>query len=381
MSGSSAPGADPRVGADGVEASFQDLIAAWDGQSVVIRRDPPTDTWIFIALHDDTLGTPVGGCRMKVYERPADGLRDALRLARGMTYKWAALELPFGGGKSVLAVPRKMEGEEREALFRRFGGFLNSLKGIYGAGEDLGTTPEDMAVLARETRYVAGGDPATGHPTDPGPFTALGVLSGIRSALDHRTGDGGLEGRSVHVQGVGDVGLPLARMLAEAGARLSLTDVDEERAGEVARELGARVVAPRDVYRVECDVFAPCAVGGILNRVTIPDLRCRIVAGSANNQLEAPEDAERLRSRGILYAPDYIINAGGAMAFGLFSLGEDDLDEVRRRIVGIGDTLDAIFEEAADREVSPLSAATERVQEILERAREEGPPRGRVSLR
>lgn len=354
---------------DPMEATFEELIGAWDGRSVVIHRDPPTGTWIFIALHDDTLGTPVGGCRMMVYDRPADGLRDALRLARGMTRKWAALELPFGGGKSVLAVPWPMEGDERKELFRRFGRLLDSLKGIYGTGEDLGTTPADMAILARETRYVAGGDPAAGHPTDPGPFTALGVFRGMRSALRHRIGTDELEGRAVHVQGVGDVGRPLARMLAEAGARLTLSDLDQERADRVARELEARTVPPGDAYREECDVFAPCAVGGILNSRTIPLLRCRIVAGSANNQLESPEDADRLKDRGILYAPDYIINAGGAMAFGLFNLGEDDVEEVRRRIGGIGDTLDAIFQEAAQRGVSPASAASARVEEVLERAR------------
>lgn len=352
-----------------MEASFEGLIEAWDGRSVVVHRDPPTGTWIFVALHDDTLGTPVGGCRMMVYDEPADGLRDALRLARGMTHKWAALELPFGGGKAVLAIPREMEGEEREGLLRRFGRLLASLNGIYRTGEDLGTTPEDMAILAQETRYVAGGDPTTGHPTDPGPFTALGVFEGIKAGLRQRLGSDDLEGCVVHVQGVGDVGLPLAKMLAEAGAELLLSDLDAARAELVADQLGGRVLSVREVYSVECDVFAPCAIGGILNDETIPTLRCRIVAGSANNQLEEPKDGEQLKGRGILYAPDYVINAGGAMAFGLFSLGEEDVETVRRRVAGIGDTLDEIFQEATERGVSPVSAAQSRVERILERAR------------
>ena len=352
------------------EKDFFELQEAWDGLAVVTHLDRTTGSWFFVALHDDTLGGPVGGCRLRVYPRPEDGLLDAMRLARGMTFKWAGLGMPFGGGKAVLAVPRPMVGDEREALFRRFGGFLTSLKGIYRTGEDLGTTPDDMAVVAQETRHLMGGDPESGHPVDPGPFTALGVFEGIRSALRHRVGSDDLEGRTVLVQGVGDVGEPLCRMLFDAGARLLLADLDEARARSLAEDVEGRVVSAREVYGTECDVFAPCAVGGVLDEETIPWLECRIVAGSANNQLQSEErDAEALRKRGILYAPDYIINGGGAMAFGLFHQGMDDEEEVRRRVASIGDTLDVIFSEAAEAGISPLVAASRRVERILDEAR------------
>ena len=347
-----------------------DLLGSWNGLGVVVRHDAPTGTWIFIALHDATLGPPVGGCRLKVYESPAAALRDAMRLAEGMTHKWAAIDLPFGGGKSVLAVPRLLEGEERRGLFRRFGELLEGLNGAYGTGEDLGTTPQDMAYLAQVTEHVVGvsrGGP--GHPADPGPFTALGVLSGIRAALAHRTGSDDLSGRRVAVQGVGDVGEPLARMLASEGATLLLSDLDPERARAVADRLGASVVEASDIYDVECDVFAPCAVGGVLDPSTIARLRCGIVAGSANNQLEDAGDAERLLERGILYAPDYVVNAGGAMAFGLSHQGASEEGEVERRVSGLGDHLAEIFSEAAERGESPLAAARRRVERVLARGR------------
>ncbi|MBW3533947.1 MAG: hypothetical protein KY453_01810 [Gemmatimonadetes bacterium] len=347
-----------------------DLMRGWDGAAVVVRHDEPTGTWMFVALHDDTLGRPTGGCRMKVYGSPGEGLRDAQRLAAGMTRKWAAIDLPFGGGKAVLAVPRLLEGREREGLLRRFAGLLDSLHGACGTGEDLGTSPADMHFLAGLTEHVMGADPVTGEPIDPGPWTALGVFHGMRAALDARTGSASLEGRRVLVEGVGDVGAPLARMVAEEGGRLLLADLRPERARSVAEALGGRVVSPSDVIGTECDVYAPCAVGATLTRESIPRLRCLVVAGSANNQLERAEDADRLHERGILYAPDYVANAGGAMAFGLVMLGERDEEVLRRRVTGLGDALADIFREAEEEEESPLTAARRRVERVLGRARE-----------
>lgn len=185
-----------------------ELMQEWDGQGVVVRYDRPTGTWIFIAMHSSRLGMPIGGCRMKVYPTPADGLRDALRLARGMTYKLAAVDFEFGGGKSVLAVPRMFAGPEREGLFRRFGRLLESLHGAYATGIDLGTTPDDMKILAQETRWVFVGDPASGH-SDPGPYTALGVFR-CMEVVSERVFGGGLKGRTIIIQGVGDVGARLA---------------------------------------------------------------------------------------------------------------------------------------------------------------------------
>lgn len=349
--------------------SFGELIQSWDGKGVVVRYDAPTGAWMFIALHDDTLGRPVGGCRMRVYPRPEEGLRDAMRLAEGMTHKWAALDFPFGGGKAVLAVPEIPTGAARLGLLRRFGRLLNALAGAYGTGEDLGTTPDDMRELASVTDHVVGIAPDGEGPVDPGPFTALGVLEGIRAAVEQAFGDPSLEGRTVLVQGVGDVGTPLAQMVGAEHGRVILSDLDESRAFALAVQLGGSVVGPEDVYDTPCDVYAPCAVGATLNRETIPRLQCRIVAGSANNQLETPEDAGRLAERGILYAPDYVVNAGGAMAFGLISMGETDEEALADRVRGIGSALAEIFREADREDILPVEAARRRVQRTLDAAR------------
>ncbi len=344
---------------------FAGVLQGWRGRGVVIRHDPPTGAWIFVALHDDTLGQPVGGTRMKVYGRPEDGLLDAMRLAEGMTRKWAVLDLPFGGGKAVIALSRPLAGqEERRQLLARYGALLDTLQGAFGTGEDLGTTPEDMAFLASVSRQVVGPGAA---PPDPGPYTALGVLAGIKAALGHAFRDPVVRGRRILVQGVGDVGRRLAELLAREGAEVLVADVDEARAAAVAAELAGTVVSPSEALRTPCEVLAPCAVGGVLDAGSIPSLRCRIVAGSANNQLGGPADAEALRARGILYAPDYVINGGGALALGRMSLGEPDGPGLRRRLEGIGDVLTEIFREARERDVSPLDAAEERVSRILAR--------------
>lgn len=347
---------------------LDELIAGWDGLGVMVRRDQPTGSWIFIALHDDTLGTPTGGTRMRVYPSPAAGLADAMRLAAGMTRKWAGIDFPFGGGKAVLAVPRPMAGAERKGLLQRYGRVMRALHGGFGTGPDLGISAEDMLVVAREAPYVHGVDPEAGTSEDAGPYTARGVLAAIRVALGHTTGSAELAGRTVLVQGLGAVGEPLSRHLAGAGARLKLSDVDGGRSAALAAELEGEVVAPEAVAEVDCDVYAPCAIGGVLNAQTIPRLACRIVAGSANNQLEEEADAARLAERSILYAPDFIANAGGAIAFALMGRGTTAA-EIGRRIDGIGETLEGIFNEAEKRGESPLAAAERRVREVLERHR------------
>ncbi|MFQ5689490.1 MAG: Glu/Leu/Phe/Val dehydrogenase dimerization domain-containing protein [Gemmatimonadota bacterium] len=349
--------------------SLQRRISEWDGEAVVCRFEPDADAWIFVALHDATLGTPVGGTRIRVYESPEAGLVDAMRLAAGMTCKWAAVELPFGGGKAVLCLSRALSPEERKALLREYGRLLRTLHGAFATGVDLGTTPQDMRIVAQESEHVMGG---CGIRSDPGPYTALGVLSGIRAGLRHALDSEDVAGRRVLVQGVGDVGLPLARMLAEAGARVLLSDVDEPRAARAATELGGTVVEAARVSQTPCDVYAPCAVGGVLNERTIPRLRCRLVAGSANNQLLEPADADRLHDLGILYAPDYIINAGGAIAFGRMHLGVEDDEAIREEIRGIGSTLEGIFLDAERSGRSPAHAATRRVERVLEAHRVRG---------
>jgi len=348
----------------------QELLKKWSGLGLVQGFDAETGTWMFIALHDATLGMMVGGCRMKTYPTPGDAMRDAMRLGEGMTYKWAAIGFPFGGGKSVLAIPRPLDDEEKRGLIRRFGRLLESLHGAYATGVDLGTTPRDMNVLAEASQYVMGHGLSGSGTEDPGPYTALGVLSGIRSALRALDGNADVAGRSVLIQGAGDVGEPLARMLAEAGAEVLLSDIDEERVRALAAELGGRVVPVDETYTTPCDVFAPCAIGAILNAETIPRLACRIVAGSANNQLDRPEDAELLHERGILYAPDYVVNAGGAIAFGMMHLGDTDEEAMRERVREIENTLDRIFSEARQRGESPVHGARRVAEEALRRGRE-----------
>ncbi len=353
-------------------SGFFDILDGWDGIGVLVRRDQPTGTWIFVALHDDTLGPATGGCRMKVYRRPEDGLVDALRLAEGMTHKWAAMDFPFGGGKSVLAIPHPLDGEERRGLLHRFGELLNALGGRYGTGADLGTTTEDMLTIAEVSEYVIGVHGRSEGPMDPSPYTALGVFEGIRSALRHRFGSDELHGRTVLVEGVGAVGSALAQRLADAGATLLVADIDPTRAARVAERLGAAVVPVAAVGVTDCDVYAPCAIGATLDDESVPRLRCAVVAGAANNQLATPLAAETLHARGVLYAPDYVINGGGAMAFTSIYLGVDDLDELERRVRGIGAALDRIFEEAARRGSSPVVAAQAQVARVLQRGPREG---------
>lgn len=350
-----------------VDTDLLPLIRSWDGEAVVARYDRDTGAWIFVALHSTVLGRPVGGTRIRVYDTPAEGLRDAQRLAEAMTAKWAALELPIGGGKAVLAVPEPLHGEARHGLLVRYGRLVESLRGAFGTGEDLGTTPEDMAVIARHTRFVHGiaGD---GRVTDPGPFTARGVFRGIESAARVVLGRDGVAGLSVLVQGAGDVGYPLARELAAAGARLLVADVDAERQARAVRELGAEAVPPERALETPCDVLAPCAVGGVLDAGSIPRLACRVVAGSANAQLGERADADRLHERGIVFVPDYVVNAGGAYAFALHGEGEQDAAVLLQRMDRIGSTVEAVLREAAAGGEPPLAAAARRVERALARA-------------
>ena len=346
---------------------LESVLRGWDGEAVVARFDRESGAWIFIALHSTALGTPVGGTRMRVYPTPGEGLRDAQRLAESMTAKWATLEQPIGGGKAVMALPGPLAPDARRALLRRYGALVESLHGAFGTGEDLGTTPEDMAVIAEVTRYVHG--ITDGRVTDPGPFTARGVLRGIEAAVRAVLGRDDLAGVSVLVQGVGDVGFPLAKELAEGGARVLVSDVDEGRIARAQSELGAVVVPPEAVADTECDVFAPCAIGGVLSAATVPRLACRIVAGSANAQLESPEDAARLHQRGIVYVPDYVVNAGGALAFALHGRGQHDHEALLARMDQIGEIVDEVLAEAADERTTPLAAAARRVARVLERGR------------
>jgi leucine dehydrogenase len=344
--------------------SWSELIEAWPGEEVVIRYDRDAQAWMFIALHSTRGKRSVGGVRLKVYPRPEDGLWDAIRLAEGMTSKWAAIDVDYGGGKGVIALAAPVSGPAREALLRRFGRMIASLNGRYGTGPDIGTTPADMALLASETRFVHCYDWIKGEPYDPGIYTALGVLVGMRAGWRVAAGTDDLRGVRVLIQGLGDTGAPLARLLKQAGAIPLLNDLDPAKAAALAAELGAEVVPPALTYRARADIYAPCSVGATLDETTIPQLTCRAIAGSANNQLRAPEDAERLHQRGILYAPDYVVNGGGAVSLAMVDEGKD-FAEIEREIGRMDERLTRIFQEANERNESPIHAAGRMVERRL----------------
>ena len=336
---------------------FEGLLAAWDGEEVVVRFDQPTGAWIFLAIHSRRRGPACGGTRMKSYPEPADGLADAMRLSAAMTKKMAAVDLPFGGGKAVIALARPLAADDRRELLLRYAEMVASLGGNYQTGPDVGTTIADMDVIGERCRWVVCRSHEHGGSGDPGPHTARGVFHGIRASVGHVFGSDDLTGRVVVVQGVGDVGAPLAEHLAEAGAQVLVSDVADERVRAVAARIGATMVPPAEAASQPCDVYAPCALGGTLNATTIPALRSPIVAGSANNQLAEPDDAEGLREAGILYAPDFVINAGGVLyGWGLESLGWT-LDQVEARLAGIGNTLVDIYTRADAAGITTAAAA------------------------
>jgi glutamate dehydrogenase/leucine dehydrogenase len=337
---------------------FEGLIAGWDGEHTVVRYDVESGTWMFVCLHSTVLGPAGGGTRMRVYPAPADGLADAMRLSGAMTRKMAAAGMPRGGGKAVLAVPELPTGEPRKRLLRRYGALVASLGGSYRTAGDMNISPEDLDVVAETCPWVYG---TTGRGGNSGRGTARAALHAIRATVEHVFGSPDLEGRSVLVQGAGSVGGILAHELAAAGARVLVSDVDEQR----ATATGGETVPPGHALETDVDVYSPCAVGGTLDAESIPRLACRAVAGCANNQLAEPEDAERLRERGILYAPDYVVNAGGIIQ--LIGLEDEDWDEARleERLAGVGDTLRELFAEADAEGITPAEAADQLVRRRL----------------
>jgi len=337
--------------------TFEELLDSWDGEQAVIHRDRESGGWIFICMHSTGLGPAAGGTRLKVYDTPADGLQDAMRLSAGMTAKLAVADLGLGGGKAVLAMPEIPEGDDRRALLHRYGDIVESLGGGFITSSDVGTGESDMDVIAERTEHVFGRSEAKGGAGDPGPFTAVGVFHGIKASLAHVFGSGDLSGRSVLVQGVGSVGAALAELLGRDGAAVLVADVDASRAETIASSVGGSAVAADRAIGTECDVYAPCALGATLSAKSVPQLRCRIVAGSANNQLAQPEAAALLDAAGILYAPDYVINAGGAIAINFLELNGRSQEDVAAALARIGDTLTEIYASADATGITTASAA------------------------
>jgi leucine dehydrogenase len=337
---------------------FESVLTGWDGEHAVVRHDAESGAWMFVCVHSTARGPAGGGTRMRVYPAPADGLADAMRLSAAMTWKMAAAGMPRGGGKAVLAVPELPAGESRRKLLRRYGELVASLGGSYRTAGDMNITPEDLDVVAEKCPWVYG---TTSGGGNSGRGTARGGLHAIRATVEHLFGSPDLVGRSVLVQGAGAVGNVLARELTEAGARVLVSDVEEERAAAT----GCETVPPERVAETEVDVYSPCAVGGTLNAESIPLLACRAVAGCANNQLAEPEDADRLHERGILYAPDYVVNAGGIIQ--LIGLEDEHWDELQleERLAGIGETLRTLFAEAEAEGITPDEAADRLVRRRL----------------
>lgn len=328
-----------------------DLIGRHGHEQVLFTYDPSCDYRGIIAIHDSSLGPALGGTRFWSYASDADALVDVLRLARGMTYKAAVAGLNLGGGKSVIIGDNRTT--HREMLMRAHGRAVESLGGRYITAEDVGTSVEDMTYIGMETEHVVG---MAGKSGDPSPITAYGVFRGIKACAQERYGNDDLAGRSVMVQGAGHVGYFLARDLVDDGAKVFIADIDSGRVQQVCDDFGCEAVDPDDVFDVDADVFAPCALGAVLNDETIPRLRVDIVAGAANNQLAQSRHAEEIRQRGIVYAPDYVINAGGLINVYSELVGWS-LERSKRKAAEIYTTLLHIFELAKSEDITSAEAA------------------------
>ena len=331
--------------------------AAADYEDLRVLAGPRSGATIAIAVHSTALGPALGGARMWHYETPADGIDDALRLARAMTYKAAAAGLPLGGGKGVICAPtpERPEGGPRRAILLDFGDAVESLGGRYVTAEDVGTGAADMEVIAERTAHVVGLPGERGGSGDPSPVTARGVLAALRACLEHRFGDASLAGVRVCVVGAGHVGGRLARLLAGGGAEVAISDLDPSRRA-LAEELGAAWLEPDEAILADCDVLAPCALGGVIDATTVDRLRCRILCGAANNVLADERLAADLARRGIVFAPDFIANAGGLISV-YAELHQLDRPAVGHLVDGIGTTIRLVLE-AADRQgTTPLAEA------------------------
>jgi leucine dehydrogenase len=340
-----------------------DGMARMDHEQVIFCHEPTANYRCLIAIHSTVLGPAVGGTRFLRYASEQEALVDALRLSRGMTYKTAMAGLELGGGKAVIL--KDAEIADRKQLFRVHGRYIQRLAGRFVTAEDVGTTIQDMDVVHTVTRFVAGLSSGAG---DPGPWTALGVFRAIQAAAKNRWGSDDLSARTVALQGCGRVGYQLARELHQAGARLIVSDIDEDRAARVADDFGALLVNPVGIMGVEADVLAPCALGGILNDETIPRLKVEVVAGAANNQLLEDRHGVALAARGVLYVPDYVANSGGVISGSIDLLGWDTL-KARTRVLAIYDTLAALFEKA-EREGITTNQAADRMAERRLRLRD-----------
>lgn len=334
-------------------------------ENVLEIKNPETGLHAFIAIHNTTLGPALGGLRIFPYKTREEALEDALRLAKGMTYKSAAVEIGLGGGKSVIIANPKTD--KTPALLKAFAEALDTLKGKYIVAEDVGSAPEDMLVIRETTPYVAA-LPTDASSGDPSRFTAWGVFRGMEAVAHQLWGSRSLKEKTVLIQGVGNVGACLAELLFWRGANLLITDIDEERTRLIAKKVGGRIVDPDAFCKEKFDIYAPCALGGTLNERSIPQLSCVGVAGSANNQLLTPEDGERLTAHDILYAPDYLINAGGIINAAMeFSPEGYDPNNARNQVDKIYNTLLEVFRKAEQQHLPTGVIADKMAEEKIEK--------------
>jgi leucine dehydrogenase len=328
-------------------------------EEVVFCYDQASGLRAIIAVHNTTMGPSLGGTRMWNYASSDDALTDVLRLSRGMTYKSALAGLPLGGGKAVIIGDAKTD--KSPELFRAYGRFVDSLSGKYITAEDVNIRTSDIELVASETRFVAGTE---GKAGDPSPHTALGSYLGLKAAAKHKFGSDDVRGLKIAIQGLGAVGYDFARYLAEDGAILTVCDVNQEAVDRAVNELGAKAVGVDDIYDVEMDIYAPCALGATINDATLQRMNVKVIAGSANNQLATPAHDKVVKDMGILYAPDYVINAGGVIHI-CSEAASFTREETATRVRAIYDTLDRIFTRATDEDRPTGEIADEMAREIL----------------
>ena len=340
--------------------SIFEEITSQEHEQVVFCHDKATGLKAIIAIHDTTLGPALGGLRMWPYEKDEDALFDVLRLSKGMTYKNSAAGLNLGGGKAVIIGDPSMKSE---ALFRAFGRFVESLGGRYITAEDVNTSTQDMLYVREETDAVSGLPENIGGSGDPSPFTALGTFEGIKATVKHKLKKDSLNGIHIAVQGLGSVGTYLCKMLHNEGAKLIVSDINDERIRNVVDKYNAEAVGLQDIYSVDAEVFAPCALGAIVNDTTINQFKFKVIAGAANNQLlNEATHGQQLRDKGILYAPDYIINAGGVINVYYEVIGEYDRNLVTEKVKNIYNTLTEIYK-ISEAENIPTYTASARFSE------------------
>ncbi|SDL63192.1 branched-chain amino acid dehydrogenase [Sediminibacillus halophilus] len=336
---------------------------SYDYEQLLFCQDEQSGLKAIVAIHDTTLGPALGGTRMWTYESEEAAITDALRLAKGMTYKNAAAGLNLGGGKTVIiGDPKK---DKNEAMFRAFGRFIQGLNGRYITAEDVGTTVHDMDLIHEETDFVTGISPEFGSSGNPSPVTAYGVYKGIKAAAKQAFGTDSLEGKTIAVQGVGNVAFNLCGHLHEEGAQLIVTDINKESVNRAVEAYGAKAVDPEDIYEVDCDIYAPCALGATINDETIPQLKAKVVAGAANNQLQDTKHGDILHEKGIVYAPDYVINAGGVINVADELIGYNQ-DRAMKRVETIYSNLERVFEISQRDDIPTYRAADRMAEERIE---------------